>query len=102
MSSNWSPEFKSMLNNLIEEQENLFTNNEVLIQSQALKEHLNLNNVSDFLYGKLFGLILGFATANFRTFHDRQIGPEDMIELEEFTRIKCKKIKEFFDKSSIQ
>ena len=98
----WNPEFKYMLNNLIEEQENLFLNNEVLIQSSGLKEYLNLNSVSDFLYGKLFGLVLGFATANFRIFHDRNIEPEDMIELEEFTRVKCKKIKDFFDNSNYQ
>lgn len=102
MAIHWNPEFKSMINNLIEEQENLFLNNEVLIQSSGLKEHLNLNSVSDFLYGKLFGLVLGFATANFRTFHDRNIAPEDMIELEEFTRVKCKKIKDFFDNSNYQ
>ena len=102
MEVQWNPEFKSMINNLIEEQENLFLNNEVLIQSSGLKEHLNLNSVSDFLYGKLFGLVLGFATANFRAFHDRNIAPEDMIELEEFTRVKCKKIKDFFDKSNYQ
>ena len=102
MEVHWNPEFKSMINNLIEEQENIFLNNEVLIQSSGLKEHLNLNSVSDFLYGKLFGLVLGFTTANFRAFHDRNIAPEDMIELEEFTRVKCKKIKDFFDKSNYQ
>jgi len=99
---NWNPEFKAMINNLIEEQENLFTNNEVLIQSQGLKEHLSINNLSDFLYGKLFGLVTGFGTAHFKAFHGRVIGPEDMIELEEMTRIKCKKIKEFFDNSNFQ
>jgi hypothetical protein len=102
MAVSWNPEFKSLVNNLIEEQENLFLNNEVLIQSSGLKEHLNLSSVSDFLYGKLFGLILGFATANFKTFHDRNMTPEDMIELEEITRVKCKKIKDFFDKSNFQ
>ena len=102
MTVNWNPEFKAMIYNLVEEQENLFSNNEVLIQSQGLKEHLNLNNVSDFLYGKLFGLVLGFATASFKTFHNRTISPEDMIELEELTRVKCKNLKEFFDKSSLQ
>jgi hypothetical protein len=98
----WNPEFKAMINNLIEEQENLFTNNEVLIQSQELKEYLNLHSVSDFLYGKLFGLVLGTATAHFKAFHGRMIGPEDIMAVEEITRIKCKKIKEFFDKSSFQ
>lgn len=102
MPVNWNPEFKAMINNLIEEQENLFLNNEVLIQSQGLKEHLNISNLSDFLYGKLFGLVTGFATAHFKAFHGRIIGSEDMIELEEITRIKCKKIKEFFDKSNFQ
>jgi len=99
---NWNPEFKAMINNLIEEQENLFLNNEILIQSHGLKEHLNISNLSDFLYGKLFGLVTGFATAHFKAFHGRVIGSEDMIELEETTRIKCKKIKEFFDKSNFQ
>ena len=102
MSVNWNPEFKAMINNLIEEQENLFIHNDVLIRSQELKEYLNLNNVSDFIYGKLFGLVLGFATANFKAFHGRTISPEDMIEIEELTRVKSKKIKDFFDKSNFQ
>ena len=102
MSENWNPEFIALLNNLIEEQENLFVNSDVLIRSQALKEHLNLKSVSDFIYGKLFGLVLGFATANFKAFHGRTIGPEDMIEIEELTRVKSKKIKDFFDNSDFQ
>lgn len=102
MSSNWNPEFTILINTFIKEQDKLFTNNLGSLLADKTKERFQIKKPSDFFFGRLMGLIVGFATAHFRAFHGRNISSQDVIYLEELALVKCQRIKKLMDDSEFQ
>lgn len=97
-----NPEFKAMINQFIEAQENVLLDQMVAFATVKLRELYRVKNPSDFLYGRLFGTVIGFAAAHYSQFHGEPITPEVTNEIEEMVRVKCKQVKQKMDDADFQ
>jgi len=97
-----NPEFKGMINHFIEEQENVILDQIAAFDTVKLRELYRVKNPSDFLYGRLFGTVIGFAAAHYSEFHGETFTVEASNEIEEMVRVKCKQVKQKMDDADFQ